>query len=278
MKIMTPQTTKTSSLSIFHSERAIMPCHKPDCNAKFHDNDVRDLHFVRMHHDSRETLPKAIVNEDLTATLKNYLEAKKIAFKKPPRKPEPVDDKLLSCPNPSCDLTFTTEELRDFHNNRMHHSRQPSMLSRLEGEDSDERRRVGYECLKADCDSRFLNNELRDFHCKRVHPMLWKAIQDCLDSAPKQQGNFPGLTSLSEPDEGGTGKKESVKVIDVMVMKVNSIEASETFEGEEGDSAAATVKHPQLVRPGYQYRLRSQHMMNRNVLANPGASNWAVQY
>lgn len=322
----------------------IMPCHKPDCSVTFHDIDVRAFHFIRTHHADGDVLPQPTVNEALDASLQKFLDAKRSLFKEPPRFPEREEDIILQCPEHSCNKTFENKATRDFHYNRMHHSRHPSVLSQLT-DNSDvehEHRRRGYWCIKADCAARFLSEELRDFHCSRAHPMLWKATQDIaivtgrymtaggdidkvvdgekfkqaqaemapkptsMNTTPKSEiSEIEAMARVSEPESDITettslsGSRLNKRCIlgafetpgveriwveysngivvdhieDIAVMKVDMEAPANPSSEPITDVEEAEPGR----RPYFQHRSRSQMMMDRNALANPGASKWVVR-
>jgi hypothetical protein len=137
-------------------------------------------------------VPKEPVNDETFPSLKSIRKQNQTYFQLCPPKLFVQQNIILHCLDPDCDHTFESEGLRDFHYNRMHHARHPSMISQLTG--TVEQRLYGYECLKADCDSRFLSEELRDFHVARIHPKIWQSIceargegLDTKDNEPEEQ-------------------------------------------------------------------------------------------
>jgi len=321
-----------SSSSNQVTARVIITCHKPDCHSSFESSDVRDLHFVRAHY--QDVVPKHPVNEVLATSLLQFLEHKKQVFRYPPQKLEINEDKVIfHCFGPNCKQTFASEDLRDFHFNRMHHSRHLSMLPQLIDTENEEHHKKGHECLKADCDSRFLSAELRDFHYERTHPKLWNWTREVVDKTKTSTNrkkfkedirrNPDSIETMSNGDNveddvvmstseldchaiditnpavfdekkdtklilshlptpelaKGTDKVEIVvENMEVMAMtgEIESLQADLLFKNltQPPVTVGKSKSNPQSV---FLYRSRSQMMMDRNALANPGASKWVIR-
>jgi len=182
----------SSNLSLT-SRGEVIHCPRSDCDFTFSDPELLDLHITRIH---KLDVPKEPVNEENIKSLKSIQKQKQTYFQLCPPKLLVEQKVILHCLDPDCDHIFDSEPLRDFHYNRMHHARHPSMISQLTG--TVEQRLHGYECLKADCDSRFLSEELRDFHVARLHPKIWQSICEARDASLDTKENEPEEQAAEE--------------------------------------------------------------------------------
>lgn len=254
--------------------------------------------------------PPAIV--ELSEEIDRLREQKSMYFKLCPPRVKIEDPTIHYCREPTSNLIFVDEELRNFHYNRIHKARDLLALRKLEESPEEaEERLYGFECMKAACETRAMTQELRDFHVQKERSKVWAYVQEILDDEkllyPKRTEKekeevFDQTTRDTHPELGPrqttqesifiqkdsryTTGTSSVADAEEVIEKLDALKEDKseaTIEKVDLDPRSNEFKEKEFGltdrpnRATIYPRSRAYFMMSRNAMANPGATMWRPQ-